>query len=71
MASATKGLGFEEIKTVEQAEEAHAYARRLATAITEDLATDNPLGSWGLPNAKEHARELHRLLVAIERFWKE
>lgn len=65
--SATAILGFETIKTLEQAEQARDYAEKLTYGIQDAIAFGD--SCWHPRNAKEHARELHRLLVALERFW--
>ena len=66
MASATKTLGFEEIETGEQWERVQDYAVRRAATLEEDIRAG---GIFTIQNAKEHARELHRLLVALDKFY--
>lgn len=67
MPSATWTLGFDKIETPEQLEEVHHYAKRLCAKITEDVEYAS---GHALTNAKDKARELHRLLVAMERYWR-
>ena len=67
MASATAFLGFEEIETGEQVEKAVAYCQRSSEKLAEDLR-DGGLG-WSYGHGRDRSRELHRILVAIERYW--
>lgn len=66
MASATATLGFEKIETGEQWEQAQSYAVRLASRLEEDIRAG---GIYTIRSAKEHARELHRLLVALDKYY--